>query len=66
MFGKICRGLREFFRVIKGFQELTGRVFIEGRRTVLDVSVTYGILHRWMRFIRSTAGILLLKNILKN
>ena len=37
---KICRGLREFLRVIKGFQELTGRVFIEGRQTVPDVSVT--------------------------
>ena len=51
----------ENFESDKNFQELIGRVFIEGRRTVPDVSVTYGILHRWMSFIRSTAGILLLK-----
>ena len=62
---KFCRGLREF-ESDKNLQELMGRVFIEGRQTVPDVSVTYGILHRWMRFIRSTAGILFLKNILKN
>ena len=63
--GKFAEGL-ESFESDKSLQELMGRVFIEGRRTVPDISVTYGILHRWMRFIRSTAGILLLKNILKN
>ena len=42
MFGKFAEGL-ESFENDKSFQELTGRVFIEGRRTVLDVSVTYGI-----------------------
>ena len=40
----------ESFESDKSFQELTGRVFIEGRRTVPDVSVTFCILHRWMKF----------------
>ena len=61
-----CREVLKVLRVIKVLQELMGRVFIEGRSTVPDVSVTYGILHRWMSFIRSTAGILFLKIILKN
>ena len=63
---EFCREVLKVLRVIKVLQELIGRVFIEGRRTVPDVSVTYGILHRWMSFRRSTAGVLLLKNILKN
>ena len=49
MFGKFAEGL-ESFESDKSFQELTGRGFIEGRRTVPDVSVTFGILHRWRRF----------------
>ena len=57
---------KSILRVIKVLQELIGRVFIEGRRTVPDVSVTYGILHRWMRFIRSTARILPLSSFLRN
>ena len=61
-----CREVLKVLRVIKVLQVLMGRVFIEGRSTVPDVSVTYGILHHWMRIIRSTARILLLKNILKN
>ena len=63
--GNFAEGL-ENFESDKSFQELMGRVFIEGRQTVPDVSITSGILHRWMRFIRSTARISLLKNILKN
>ena len=34
-----CREVLKVLRVIKVLQELMGRVFIEGRRTVPDVSV---------------------------